>query len=245
MPERKKVNRQLGDIPTIRSIIRQGNLFICGLCRSNHDVQGRAVACLNRCWLKVNRLEPAVPVYTRPKFQGMKPKLEGHKCRYCSRIYNHMDEAVACAMDCRTTKKHGHKIDLQVFEMKAEDLEVEPFEFATFSSAPVNKEVHSRFNLRRRTKSEIEEKKAAEEAEKQKNEEANSQQDSTASKDSKKDSQAPEKPKQRKKSEFKSASIRKDAKYQCVVCKELYFTKIETEGCFNNHFDEDGLEILD
>ena len=49
-------------------------------------------------------------------------------------------------------------------------------------------------------------------------------------------------PLQRKDS-FESFWVRKDAKYECRFCHTQFFTRIEVEKCFNDHFDESGIEI--
>jgi hypothetical protein len=57
------------------------------------------------------------------------------------------------------------------------------------------------------------------------------------------DEAAPPPPPRKTKADFPKQWIRMDAKYQCCYCKKLFFTKMETESCFNGHFDENGVEI--
>ncbi|SMF33904.1 hypothetical protein [Pseudobacteriovorax antillogorgiicola] len=49
----------------------------------------------------------------------------------------------------------------------------------------------------------------------------------------------------RHKSEFPKNWIRDGAKYKCKFCNELYYTKVEVEKCFNDHFDAQGYEKLE
>lgn len=53
---------------------------------------------------------------------------------------------------------------------------------------------------------------------------------------------APSAPPRKSKADFPKQWIRLNEKYQCCYCKSLYYTKMETEGCFNHHFDEQGFE---
>jgi hypothetical protein len=41
---------------------------------------------------------------------------------------------------------------------------------------------------------------------------------------------------------FSKPWIRKNEKYQCRFCSELYYTRMEVENCFKGHFGEDGYE---
>ncbi|MBC7661138.1 MAG: hypothetical protein H7249_15680 [Chitinophagaceae bacterium] len=47
------------------------------------------------------------------------------------------------------------------------------------------------------------------------------------------------------KDSFKKHWARKGEKYQCLYCREIWFTKSESEKCFGDHFDEeDGYEKI-
>ena len=228
MSSPKLKQHTFGDLPTVRSVFRQGDKFICGLCRKNYPTQRHAIGCLNNCWLKIGQMDPTVPVIKRRK-------LRGHKCRYCSRIYQHLDEATECAFDCRSQRKERHQNDLQMLEMKPEELNKKAFEFQSFTQAPVNTEVFSRVKWTTKEESEEENPQTPETGEEETQE--------TQEEPLEEGEQLPvEEDTRQKKSDFQKPVVRKDEKYQCSFCKELYFTKMETEQCFNGHFDEEGFE---
>ena len=231
MSSLKLKQHTFGDLPTVRSVFRQGDKFICGLCRKNHPTQRHAIGCLHSCWLRIGQLDPTVPVIKRRK-------LRGHKCRYCSRIYQHIDEATECAFDCRSQRKERHQSDLQMLEMKPEELNKKAFDFQLFTQAPVNTEVLSRVKWTTKEESKEENTQTVEADEK-----GNQEPQENPLEELEEGEQLPAKEDTRKKkSDFKKPVIRKNEKYQCSFCKELHFTKMETEQCFNGHFDEEGFE---
>jgi hypothetical protein len=46
----------------------------------------------------------------------------------------------------------------------------------------------------------------------------------------------------RHRNSFQKSFIRIEEKYECQGCQKLYFTRIETEICFDRHFDFEGWE---
>ena len=219
---------QLGSMPIVRKIFRQHDSYICALCRTSHQSEDQALHCLNRCWGKTLRLPPVVQIKQKA---GM-----AYKCRFCSRIYKGEQEATACAHDCLDSRKQCHKNDILLYELPAEDIDHHKFTM-TVQKVKVQTQQVSRFNLKRFSD---EEEKKEDKPEDVEQEEASISQEMSEEEEN----AAPE-DKRRTKDDFpKGAFIRNEAKYECNLCHELYFTKIEVEKCFNDHFDEDGKEIL-
>jgi len=77
----------------LRRIIRKGEKFLCGICRSIHTSQSHAMGCLTSCWKQLLERAPwVVEVRTIGK--------HSYVCAYCQRGYFEPEQAHACAQDC-------------------------------------------------------------------------------------------------------------------------------------------------
>jgi hypothetical protein len=77
----------------MRRIIRNGDFFICGICRTKHSSQNQAASCLVTCWKML--LERA-PWVVEVRGIGKYP----YACAYCQRGYATPEQAHSCAQDC-------------------------------------------------------------------------------------------------------------------------------------------------
>lgn len=79
----------------MRRILKNGDFYTCGICRSNHASQAYALSCLQTCWrLLLERAPWVVDV----RSIGKQP----FACNYCQRGYSTVEQAHACAQDCLT-----------------------------------------------------------------------------------------------------------------------------------------------
>lgn len=77
----------------MRRILKNGDYFTCGICRSNHASHAHAMGCLQTCWrLLLERAPWVVDV----RSIGKHP----FACTYCQRGYPTVEQAHACAQDC-------------------------------------------------------------------------------------------------------------------------------------------------
>lgn len=226
----RRIQRQkhkLGSLPVVRKIFRQGSEYICALCRRCYTNEPEALQCLNRCWTNTISLPPVVQIFKKSK--------ESFKCRYCSRSYDLEKKALDCANDCLGHRKECHRNDIKIYKLPVESIEHHQFSL-NVQKVKVETQHISRFKLRRFEDRDEKPNVTTKNDEAVKESENQSPTESTESSN---------KVIRRHKDEFvKGPFVRKDAKYECNLCHELYFTKIEVEKCFNEHFDEQGLEVL-
>ena len=79
----------------MRRILKNGDFYTCGICRSNHASQAHALSCLQTCWrLLLERAPWVVDV----RSIGKQP----FACNYCQRGYPTVEQAHSCAQDCVT-----------------------------------------------------------------------------------------------------------------------------------------------
>ncbi len=77
----------------MRRILKNGDFYTCGICRSNHTSQAHAMSCLQTCWrLLLERAPWVVDV----RSIGKQP----YACSYCQRGYATAEQAHSCAQDC-------------------------------------------------------------------------------------------------------------------------------------------------
>lgn len=77
----------------MRRVLRSGEFFVCGICRSPHATSASAGTCLQTCWkLLIDR----APWVLEVRGVGKQP----FACSYCKRGYPTAQQAHACALDC-------------------------------------------------------------------------------------------------------------------------------------------------
>lgn len=216
----RAVRKDANDLPVVRKVFRQNGEFICGICRQHHDRRENAFKCLDQCWNEVLQSTPVVGT-----FRG---RNKAFKCRFCCRVYIEEKEAMACAMECIELRKSQHYASMKIAKVPANKFHSRAkYHFVSFQKGEIKSDYVSRFNLRRKgTSSAVQVETHIEE-----------ENDST---EETKDTVAPPK---KTKADYPKPFIRNHAKYECMYCHELYFTKIEVDKCFNGHFDSDGVEI--
>lgn len=201
-------------LPVIRKVICRDDTYICSICRSEYKSKVEANNCLNHCWYDVQSMYPVV-------LRKLNGRHVVFRCHFCCRDYKDESDALSCARRCQ-----GDRNQLHVHEQLLNDLPIE---------APTQRPSRIRLVAMKVMPNQ----QTAPQAEKV--EEQIDEMDEGVSEVEVPDEALP--PESRKsKADFPKQWIRMDAKYQCCYCKKLFFTKMETEACFNEHFDADGLE---
>jgi len=95
----------------MRRIIRNGHMFICGICRTKHSSQGHAASCLVTCWKMLLERAPWV-VETRGI--GKQP----YACAYCQRGYATPEQSHTCAQDCVNKLNTGSTTEIITAKQK-------------------------------------------------------------------------------------------------------------------------------
>ena len=79
-------------IPVVR-ILRQGRMFVCGICRKFHNTQEQASGCVHGCFTNLinGGLVQVIRQWGRDAF----------RCKLCTRTYAQMDAARQCGDECK------------------------------------------------------------------------------------------------------------------------------------------------
>jgi hypothetical protein len=101
-------------LPLARRIFRQGGVYVCGLCRSEHRSYGEANSCMNQCWFDVHNFFPVVR-------RRLSPHSWVHRCLFCCRDYTSEKDAFTCATQCASEKNRD-----QLREQLLNDLPLPP-----------------------------------------------------------------------------------------------------------------------
>lgn len=203
-------------LPLIRKVFRQADSYICGLCKTDYKDYGAANSCMNQCWFDIHHFFPVV----RRK-RGASTWT--FRCLFCCRDYTNEMAAYTCAKRCI-----GDKNKAQLQEQLLNEQPLPP------PSRPV-----SRLVMLARVEASAVERPAVKAAVKP--------QLSMVAKDEAEakpiaDVKAPEVFRGLHKKSFAKQITRKGEKYQCLYCREVHFTKVETQACFDGHFAADGYE---
>lgn len=91
----------------IKRVLRRGQHFLCGLCRSAYADESDAVGCLTECWSDLLRLDPVMP-----RRRGLSTIF---RCRFCARDHATRQEADACAQECRGRQQARHDAELELY----------------------------------------------------------------------------------------------------------------------------------
>ncbi|MDQ3233151.1 MAG: hypothetical protein M3Q07_15140 [Pseudobdellovibrionaceae bacterium] len=200
-------------LPVIRKVICRDDCYICSICRSEYKTKVEANNCLNHCWYDVQTLYPVV-------LRKLNGRHVVFRCHFCCRDYKDESDALSCARRCQ-----GDRNQLHVHEQLLNDLPLE---------APTHRPSHIRL-VAMKTMA------ARPVTQPQDHEESLDQAELVESEVEIPNETSEQKP-GKTKADFPKTWVRMDAKYQCLYCKKMYFTKMETESCFNGHFDEEGFE---
>ena len=138
----KRVNQILGGdkMPTIRKVFRQGDSFICGICKTKHDRQNKAYECLSKCWQETMKLYPLV----KRQFSKLGP--EYYRCRFCCRDYESEAEGLRCVEQCKSQWLRLVKKEQELFDLSDEF--VRSFTIKHSLNAPLKRKTIPRYNLR-------------------------------------------------------------------------------------------------
>ena len=209
----------------IRKVLHINGTYTCTLCKSKYNNRDEALECLSHCWREIKDQYP--PVKRRVHGIG-----EVFRCRICCRDYILEEKGLACAEDCiaKNTKKQHMEQDLN-------DLPIDLPPRPTLKLPEVQK-----INYKPPVKSMF--KKNPKEKEESPPEDLTTPESIEEAPPAEGEATPEEKPDHRKeKSYWKKQWIRKNEKYQCSYCKELHYTRVEAQACFDKHFGEDGKEL--
>lgn len=95
---------------TIRRVVRRGDIYICGLCRRQHNDLEDAQVCVGHCWTDFLAMDPVV---RKQRAVGV-----AHRCRFCARDFPSRAKAFQCASDCRAnqTERQAHERELEAVD---------------------------------------------------------------------------------------------------------------------------------
>ena len=95
---------RMSSIPIFRKVFRKGQVFVCGICRSEYDQRKDANNCLNFCWFEISRRKSVIHVHDAK--HG-----DCYRCLYCGRKHKAEMAAVLCAKSCmeRHNQLHIHE----------------------------------------------------------------------------------------------------------------------------------------
>lgn len=87
-------------LPLIRKVFRQGNIYICGLCKADYHDAGSANSCMNQCWFDIHHFYPVVK-------RKRSAKAWVFRCLFCCRDYTNELGAYNCAQRCVGIKNNA------------------------------------------------------------------------------------------------------------------------------------------
>lgn len=209
-------------LPVIRKVISRDGAYVCCICRSEYKTKVEANNCLNHCWYDVQHLYPVV-------LRKLNGRHVVFRCQYCCRDYEDESSALSCARRCRGERNHLH-----IREQLLNDLPIE---------APSHRPSRIRLVAVKAMPGHPLAKPQVEDVVDQPEDvDVDSEVDVVSEDDIVTDT--PEGPARKSKADFPKQWTRMDARYQCAYCKNLFYTKVETEACFSDHFDADGYEKI-
>lgn len=222
--------------PTIRRVLKQGGLSMCGLCRRRYKETATAQKCLLGCWQQVCESYPLIHRQTGYKPRtGIDTSRSVYRCRFCSRDFFTEEQGLSCAQSCLTacTEKLRKSLNMPTIDIKVRS----KLSFGN-QLVKVKKDYVSRFAFKR--KSAEEEKPAVEQTAGEPEIPIGDSGDPHNKDAAGKGEVIVER---RSRDEWPKNFTRQNAKYRCSYCLTDTFTKMEVQACFDGHFDEDGLEI--
>jgi hypothetical protein len=219
--------QQLGKglmLPVIRKVICRDDAYLCTICRSEYKSKVDANNCLNQCWFDIQDLYPVV-------LRKFELRRVAFRCHFCCRDYPDELEAMNCAQRCLNSRNTQHIQEQLVNDLPIEAPNRKASRVRLVAVKAQPQQTPSKFSNRPTFMPD-----------------ANNAVDSS---DATNESVPMELPielavvdNRRTKAVFPKQWIRADAKYQCKYCNKQYFTKMEVEGCFNGHFDEQDFELI-
>ena len=258
----------------LHRVIKQGQHWLCGVCRSAHDYRDEAHDCMSVCWSRIKEEYPLT--YRRVLGQGC-----FYRCRFCSRDYKTEEKGLKCAKDCKNkislmieeevkisqssssgNRKKSIPKGMNINKLRSKLIPkyvLKPGRKSTEYGIDdqLEDEIHTLENLdsdNRRTSPNLSKNSSKDNSHRQERNNASdvlnnmNQLENDASTEEIQNQRADEAAtnrRRRKKSDFGGKEFsRHDAKYVCAVCLDPFWTKLEVEGCFKKHFDEDGNEIF-
>lgn len=221
---------KLRKIPVIRRVLAQGGQFVCGICRRTHPALNSAYACLQTCW---DEFLGEPPVARRRGRGGIV-----FRCRLCGKHFGDIEPAVACAERCLNRSDAIFTELIEAEQMTNLDQNGKQISLRSWQSLALNRKTIPRWSFKRKAAP------AAIGTRPEKVAKAGQTTGEVAAPIDKTDTMAQAPDTRRKKTGFKQAWRRDDAKYVCEFCGTYFYTKMETNACFDAHFDADGLEII-
>ena len=212
-------------------VIRQGSVYLCGMCRSPYASFSHGMSCVQDCWEEVLRLDPVIA-----RRQGRNAVL--YRCRFCARDYPSRELASHCATDCRERFKIRFALEMEAWG-QVEDLTSKPLgrrlprRSLQLVPMPVTRKKPRKDGEAKNTR----EGDAAHEPETShtKKEESPGETPSSPVPAADATPTAAAKPAVKEKRAPSEPFSRNGAQYVCNMCQKKYFTKDEVVTCFESH----------
>lgn len=93
----------------LRRVVRRGDTFICGVCRSCYDDEREALSCIDRCWQETLQLDPVVLARRALKVS--------YRCRFCARDYDTRPAAESCARECLASRQRKYAREAELSDL--------------------------------------------------------------------------------------------------------------------------------
>lgn len=222
-------------LPLIRKVFRQDDTYICGLCKTDYDNYGSANSCMNQCWFDIHHFYPVVK-------RKRAANAWVFRCLFCCRDYTNEMGAYNCAQRCV-----GIKNKAQLREQILNELPLPP------PSRPVSRLImltKAEPPARRPQSKPLPKRKAVPEIISEEKVKVNAvgelspipAEPTISFSDAGTPALEVEIFRGQHRDSFKKQIDRKGEKYQCQYCREIHFTKVEAQACFDAHFNSEGFE---
>lgn len=80
-----------------RRVIRKGNIFYCGICKSPHSSKDNASKCVDSCFKR--------KISQDGLGEKKNKKIKKYRCNFCKRVYIDLNEAQDCVSSCKEEQK--------------------------------------------------------------------------------------------------------------------------------------------
>ena len=112
---RSSAQLQVRGAGTIRRVVRQGHVFLCGMCRDSFDNFSDAISCVRHCWEEVLLLDPVIE-------RRFPAKTVMFRCRFCARDHETHELADHCAKDCKDNLSARFALEIDAWGLPQEEV---------------------------------------------------------------------------------------------------------------------------
>lgn len=214
----------------LRRVVRRGDSFICGVCRSCYGDEREALSCIERCWQETLQLDPVVLARRALKVS--------HRCRFCARDYDTRPAAESCARDCLVSRQKKYAREAELFDLGS-DLPPPPKRTPKARPVLMAQSVAMARPLSR-PKRQVEPALEAEDAGMLNGDTVNADvrikvSEPPAIVEASSATSETATPKKTKAQDDSEKFYRDGAQYVCKECTKKYFTRVEVIKCYDEH----------